>query len=75
MSHHLDSPIARQDPRLDITDLYVFLRWKYDVAEIVGAGALMPFPSPVLTGSHCDPLPACLKVFAWRWDVISELCA
>ncbi|SEO79187.1 DUF4331 family protein [Actinacidiphila rubida] len=24
MSHHLDSPIARQDPRLDITDLYVF---------------------------------------------------
>lgn len=24
MSHHLDSPIAREDPRLDITDLYVF---------------------------------------------------
>ncbi|MFE4174131.1 DUF4331 family protein [Streptomyces sp. NPDC056909] len=24
MSHHLDSPIARQDPRLDITDLFVF---------------------------------------------------
>lgn len=24
MSHHLDSPIARQDPRLDITDLYLF---------------------------------------------------
>ncbi|MDX3854521.1 DUF4331 family protein [Streptomyces sp. AK02-01A] len=24
MSHHLDCPIARQDPRLDITDLYVF---------------------------------------------------
>ncbi|GHH76771.1 hypothetical protein GCM10018793_23270 [Streptomyces sulfonofaciens] len=24
MSHHLDSPVARQDPRLDITDLYVF---------------------------------------------------
>jgi hypothetical protein len=24
MSHHLDSPIARQDMRLDITDLYVF---------------------------------------------------
>ncbi|GLW11261.1 hypothetical protein Misp01_63890 [Microtetraspora sp. NBRC 13810] len=24
MSHHLDSPIARQDPRLDISDLYVF---------------------------------------------------
>jgi hypothetical protein len=23
MSHHLDSPIARQDVRLDITDLYV----------------------------------------------------
>jgi hypothetical protein len=26
MSHHLDSPIARQDIRLDITDLYVFRR-------------------------------------------------
>ncbi len=24
MSHHLDSPLARQDVRLDITDLYVF---------------------------------------------------
>src|SRR3974390_2944055 len=24
ISHHLDSPIARQDIRLDITDLYVF---------------------------------------------------
>ncbi len=24
MSHHLDSPLARQDIRLDITDLYVF---------------------------------------------------
>jgi hypothetical protein len=24
MSHHLDSPLARQDVRLDVTDLYVF---------------------------------------------------
>ena len=24
MSHHLDSPLARQDPRLDLTDHYVF---------------------------------------------------
>lgn len=24
MSHHLDSPEARSDPRLNITDLYVF---------------------------------------------------
>ena len=24
MSHHLDSPVARQDIRLDITDLYLF---------------------------------------------------
>ncbi|MFE7123320.1 DUF4331 family protein [Streptomyces sp. NPDC057617] len=24
MSHHLDSPIARQDPRLDITDFFLF---------------------------------------------------
>jgi len=23
MSHHLDCPIARQDVRIDITDLYV----------------------------------------------------
>src|ERR1700722_17530401 len=24
MSHHLDSPLSRQDPRLNITDQYVF---------------------------------------------------
>src|SRR3954467_8487212 len=24
MSHHLDSPLARQDPRLDISDVYLF---------------------------------------------------
>ncbi|MDG4788723.1 DUF4331 family protein [Micromonospora sp. WMMD1102] len=24
LSHHLDSPLARQDPRLDISDVYVF---------------------------------------------------
>lgn len=24
MSHHLDSPLSRQDPRLNLTDLYVF---------------------------------------------------
>ncbi|WP_198533880.1 DUF4331 family protein [Streptomyces odonnellii] len=24
MSHHLDPPIARQDPRLDITDFFLF---------------------------------------------------
>jgi hypothetical protein len=24
MSHHLDSPLAREDPRLDISDVYVF---------------------------------------------------
>ena len=24
MSHHLDSPIARQDIRLEVTDLYLF---------------------------------------------------
>lgn len=24
MSHHLDSPLSRRDPRLDLTDLYVF---------------------------------------------------
>lgn len=24
MSHHLDSPLARQDTRLDITDVYLF---------------------------------------------------
>src|SRR3954469_12197112 len=24
MSHHLDSPLARQDPRLNITDQYLF---------------------------------------------------
>jgi hypothetical protein len=24
MSHHLDSPLAREDPRLDVSDIYVF---------------------------------------------------
>jgi hypothetical protein len=24
MSHHLDSPLAREDTRLDITDVYLF---------------------------------------------------
>jgi Domain of unknown function (DUF4331) len=34
MSHHLDSPLARQDVRLDITDLYV-LRGEYGTVFIL----------------------------------------
>jgi hypothetical protein len=47
MSHHLDSPIARQDIRLDAADLYVF-RGEVDTVFVINvchsiAGAV---PSP-----------------------------
>ncbi len=38
MSHHLDSPIARQDPRLDVTDLYVFRGERGTVSATPEAG-------------------------------------
>ena len=47
MAHHLDSPIARQDIRLDITDLYVFrgetgTTFVIDVCHSIGG----PVPVP-----------------------------
>lgn len=47
MSHHLDSPIARQDIRLDITDLYVFRGQTGTVFAINVCHSIFgPIPSP-----------------------------
>lgn len=47
MSHHLDSPIARQDIRLDITDLYVFRGQTGTVFVINVCHSIFgPIPSP-----------------------------
>jgi hypothetical protein len=47
MSHHLDSPIARQDIRLDITDLYVF-RGESGTAFVINVchSIFGPIPAP-----------------------------
>jgi hypothetical protein len=47
MSHHLDSPLARQDIRLDITDLYVF-RGETGTAFIINVchSIFGPIPAP-----------------------------
>lgn len=47
MSHHLDSPIARQDIRLDITDLYVF-RGQTGTAFVINVchSIFGPIPTP-----------------------------
>ncbi|MEV0169470.1 hypothetical protein [Nonomuraea fuscirosea] len=47
MSHHLDSPLARQDPRLDISDVYLFrgtigTTFIINVNPLSGAGAFHP---------------------------------
>lgn len=50
MSHHLDSPIARQDIRLDITDLYVF-RGQTGTAFVINVCHSIFGPIPV-AGYH-----------------------
>lgn len=47
MSHHLDSPLAREDPRLDISDVFVFrgeagTAFVVDVNPVSGAGGFHP---------------------------------
>ena len=46
MAHHLDSPIARQDIRLDITDLYVF-RGETGTAFVINVCHSIGGPVPV----------------------------
>lgn len=46
MSHHLDSPIARQDIRLDITDLYLF-RGERGTAFVINVCHSIAGPVPV----------------------------
>ncbi|WP_405395807.1 DUF4331 family protein [Microbispora hainanensis] len=51
MSHHLDSPAARQDVRLDITDLYVF-RGATGTAIVLNVSHSLD--GPAVTGFHPD---------------------
>jgi hypothetical protein len=49
MSHHLDSPIARQDVRLDITDLYVF---RGQVGTVFVINVCHSIAQPKILGYH-----------------------
>jgi hypothetical protein len=49
MSHHLDSPIARQDVRLDITDLYVF---RGQVGTVFVINVCHSLGNPTIPGYH-----------------------
>ena len=54
MSHHLDCPLARQDIRLDITDLYVFRGETGTVFVINVCHSIFgPIPAPgTIRGMH-----------------------
>lgn len=49
MSHHLDSPIARQDVRLDITDLYAF---RGEVGTVFVINVCHSLGQPKIPGYH-----------------------
>jgi hypothetical protein len=49
MSHHLDSPIARQDVRLDITDLYAF---RGEVGTALVINVCHSLGKPTIPGYH-----------------------
>jgi hypothetical protein len=49
MSHHLDSPIARQDVRLDITDLYVF---RGQAGTVLAINVCHSLGKPTIPGYH-----------------------
>lgn len=49
MSHHLDAPIARQDVRLDITDLYVF---RGEVGTVFVINVCHSLGAPKIPGYH-----------------------
>lgn len=51
MSHHLDSPIARQDVRLDITDLYVF---RGEVGTVFVIDVCHSLGKPKVPGYHAE---------------------
>jgi hypothetical protein len=54
MSHHLDSPLARQDIRLDITDLYVFRGETGTVFAINVCHSIFgKIPRPAITPKEC----------------------
>jgi Domain of unknown function (DUF4331) len=49
MSHHLDSPVARQDVRLDITDLYVF---RGQAGTVFAINVCHSLGKPTIPGYH-----------------------
>ena len=51
MSHHLDLPLARQDIRLDITDLYLF-RGEIGTVFVINVCHSIAGPAPVPRGYH-----------------------
>src|SRR5580704_12685068 len=69
MSHHLDSPIARQDIRLDITDLYVF-RGETGTAFVINVchSIFGPIPAP---GYHPEGMYE-FKV-DWNGDAVEDV--
>jgi len=69
MSHHLDSPIARQDIRLDITDLYVF-RGQTGTVFVINVCHSIFGPIPV-PGYHPEGMYE-FKVDA-NYDAIEEI--
>jgi hypothetical protein len=57
MSHHLDSPIARQDIRLDITDLYAF---RGETGTVFVINVCHSIFAPSLRTSWGSPLSPCV---------------
>jgi hypothetical protein len=54
MSHHFDSPLARQDPRLDITDVYLF-RGTNGTVFVIDVNSWSPAQAPpAADGFHPD---------------------
>jgi len=54
MSHHFDSPLARQDPRLDITDVYLF-RGTSGTVFVIDVNSWSPAQEPPTAGGfHPD---------------------
>ena len=59
MSHHLDSPSSRRDPRLNVTDVYVF---DGDHATVLTMIVNTSLAGPTRTpGFH--PSPGCPDLF------------
>ncbi len=66
MSHHLDSPLARQDVRLDITDLYVF---RGEVGTVLAINVCHSIFGPIPTpGFHPEGM------YEFKIDLNGDAC-